>query len=136
VGGFNVTFESQDGICFVSSIVGGANSPFFIGGLSDEVEQNALSMLGFMDDLADNGWNVELGSVGLGNSGPLAMEMTFEPFRTSFGTTTGTLPAPDVWMNGNLNKEFGSNSGSGFNIQLNGDAYLDVPDLTTVRNQY
>lgn len=135
VRGFNVTFESQDGICFVSSVIGGANSPFFIGGFDDEVEQNALSMLGFMENLADNGWDVELGSVGLGNSGPIAMEITFGSFRTSFGTTISTLPTPDVWMNGNLNKEFGSDSDSGFNIELNGDAYLDVPDLTTVRNK-
>ena len=133
VGGFNITFESQNGICFVSSVIGGANSPFFIGGFDDDTEQNALSMLGFMEDLSDNGWNVELGSLGLGNSGPVAMEMAFDPFRTSFGMTTATLPAPDVWMNGNVNKQFGSTSASGFNIELNGDAYLDVPDLATVR---
>ena len=132
VGGFNITFESQNGVCFVSSVIGGASSPFFIGGFDDVVEQNALSMLDFMEDLSNNGWNVELGSVGLGNSAPVALEMTFDPFRTSFGMTTGTLPAPDVWMNGNVNKEFGSSSTSGFNIELNGDAYLDVPDLATV----
>ena len=131
VGGFNVTFESQNGVCFVSSVTGGASSPFFIGGFDDAIEQNALSMLGFMEDLAKNGWNVELGSVGLGNSAPVATEMTFNPFRTSFGMTTGTLPAPDVWMNGNVDKEFGSTT-SGFNIELDGDAYLDVPDLATV----
>lgn len=133
VRGFNITFESQDGVCFVSSVTGGANSPFFIGGFDDDDEQNALSMLGFMEDLTNNGWNVKLESIGLGNSGPVATEMTFDPFKTSFGMTTGTLPAPDVWMNGNLNKEFGSNSTYGFNIQLNGDAYLDVPDIATVR---
>ena len=133
VGGFNITLESQNGVCFVSSVIGGANSPFFIGGFDDETEQNALSMLDFMEDLTDNGWNVELGSIGLGNSGPVAMEMSFDPFRTSFGMTTDTLPAPDVWMNGNVNKQFGSNSASRFNVELNGDAYLDVPDLATVR---
>ena len=133
VRGFNITIESQNGICFVSSVTGGASSPFFIGGFDDEAEQNVLSMLGFMEDLTDNGWNVELGSIGLGNSGPIAMEMTFDPFRTSFGMTTATLPAPDVWMNGNVNKEFRSTSTSGFNIELSGDAYLDVPDLATVR---
>ena len=133
VRGFNITFESRNGICFVSSVVGGATSPFFIGGFDDEVEQNALSMLGFMEDLTNNGWNVELGSIGLGNSGPIAMEMTFDPFKTSFGMTTNTISTPDIWMNGNVNREFGSNIASGFSIELNGDAYLDVPDLATVR---
>ena len=132
IGGFNITFESQNGVCFVSSVTEGARSPFFIGGFDDEVEQNALAMLGFMEDLTNNGWNVELGSIGLGNSGPIAMEMTFDPFRTSFGMTTANLPAPDVWMNGNVNKMFGSNSASGFRIELDGDAYLDVPNLANV----
>ena len=132
VGGFNITLESQNGVCFVSSVTEGARSPFFIGGFDDEVEQNALAMLGFMEDLTDNGWNVELGNIGLGNSGPIATEMTFDPFRTSFGMTTTNLPAPDVWMNGNVNKMFGSNSATGFRIELDGNAYLDVPNLANV----
>lgn len=130
VGGFNVTFESENGICFVSSVTAGATSPLYIGGFDSGVETDALAMLGFMQDLANNGWNADIGGVGLG---PVAEEMTFDPFKTPFGTTIGNLPAPDVWMTGNLDKEFGSSSTSGLSIELSGDAYLDVPDLANVR---
>jgi len=133
VGGFNITFESENGICFVSSVTAGATSPIFIGGFNNGAERDALAMLGFVQDLANNGWNTDVSDVGLGTTGPIAAEMTFEPFRTPFGTTTGNLPAPDVWMNGNLDKEFGSSSSSGLSIELSGDAYLDVPDIANVR---
>ena len=136
VGGFNITFESENGICFVSSVTAGATSPIFIGGFDNDAERDSLAMLGFMQDLANNGWNADVGDVGLGTTGPIAAEMTFEPFRTPFGTTTGNLPAPDVWMNGNLDKEFGSSSSSGLSIELSGDAYLDVPDIANVRICY
>lgn len=131
VGGFNTTFESQHGICFVNILTAGTSSPLFIGRL----DINALHMLGFVQDLANNGWHISsLNGVSLGINQPVAANITFEPFKTPFGLTTGSLASPNMWMNGYIQKSFFDYYYfEGFHISISGDSYWNVPDIDNVR---